>query len=432
MPFTISENLKPEPREDKTHAVRIRVTKDRKPRYYTTGIYVLKANWNPKAEYRKENWLKGYSMCGVDNASLKNDLDGLHALGLAHPALSSKELIELYISRKEGIPQEGEEAQPSEPCFLAVFKREIARKHDLSASTLDVYSSLYKTFSRFCGGTLPMSRLTVGLLKDYVYHLQTVGNHGTPDTPRPTGNVTISTYLNILTSVAKAAMLENLLEFKDNPFHHVKEILKGRVQHRKKQPLSQDTLRKMAELDLSGSEDPLLEVSRDIYLVQYYLHGSRGGDVLELRPSDVSDRVRFTMRKNKKEKSIIVTDTLAQILSKYMPAEGEDRPFIFPFLNKKYLTKDKFWQKAKRDREKAKINERLATIAQMLGVERFTMHTARHTFANAALENGTDLRMVQGLLKHSSLSTTEVYVRDFMEGEDDELTTSLYSSVKHQ
>ena len=151
---------------------------------------------------------------------------------------------------------------------------------------------------------------------------------------------------------------------------------------------------------LDAAPEPTVAGARDRALLELlYASGLRVAEGCGLDVDDV-DLARRTVRvlgKGDKERVVPVGDTALEALDAYLELRGRERGPLF--LN------------ARGGRLSPRSAHRIVgRRARRAGIgQRVTPHTLRHSFATHMLGEGADLRLIQELLGHRRLSTTQRY-----------------------
>ncbi|KWR80030.1 site-specific tyrosine recombinase XerD [Pseudomonas citronellolis] len=152
------------------------------------------------------------------------------------------------------------------------------------------------------------------------------------------------------------------------------------------------------------TEDPLGLRDRAMLEVLYAC-GLRVSELvgLTLEQLNLRQGVVRVFGKGSKERLVPLGEEAIVWLERYLRNARDDllggRPsdVLFPSLRGEQMTRQTFWYRIKHHAKVAGIGKSLSP------------HTLRHAFATHLLNHGADLRVVQMLLGHSDLSTTQIY-----------------------
>ena len=131
-----------------------------------------------------------------------------------------------------------------------------------------------------------------------------------------------------------------------------------------------------------------------------YSSGLRIGELLSLKPGDIDlNRRTISIRKGKGNKDRIVklAENLIPLLLSYV---------------EEYMPSTYLFEGTKKDRySEESVRKILKTACKKAGIHKtgIKVHTLRHSFATHLLEQGINLRYIQSLLGHTSITTTEIY-----------------------
>lgn len=203
-------------------------------------------------------------------------------------------------------------------------------------------------------------------------------------------------YITVLNNFYDFLIKENIT--KTNPLANIKL---PKIEKKLPDYLTIEEVNKLLDFTLNNAYD----FRNKAMLELLYATGIRVSELINLRISDIdftNDYIRI-IGKGSKERIVPFNDIskkyLILYLNDYRPILLKRKTNEFLFINNlsNQISRQGFFKILKKICFKQGINKNVSP------------HTLRHSFATHLLNNGADLRIIQELLGHSDLSTTQIY-----------------------
>ncbi len=167
-------------------------------------------------------------------------------------------------------------------------------------------------------------------------------------------------------------------------------------------------LERFLEAPLKIKTQDIVQIRDKAILELLFSTGLRVSELANLKKDQVNlEKDEFTVRgKGSKLRVVFVSNTARHWIGEYLKARSDDEEWMF-------LRHDRA---IKRSAENFKpltprsIQRIVQYYAKAAGItKRITPHTLRHSYATDLLMNGADIRSVQSMLGHASITTTQIY-----------------------
>lgn len=267
------------------------------------------------------------------------------------------------------------------------YIRFISRVEGMSPETVRAYSQHLEVYATWCeragvDGLAPAPRQ----LRSYLAHLQSGGL-----SPR-----SIAAHLSSLKSLFRWLSFEGVVEV---------DAVAALASPKLDRPLPKTLGRQQLEALFSAPDDSIEGLRDRAMLELFFASGARISELAHLKVGDV-DIAEATIRllgKGSKERVVPLYRRAVDAYGAYMESAR-------PRLIKGSSADAVFISSRGRPMDSSSLRYRFNVLKRRASLPSdITPHSLRHTFATELLTGGADLRSVQELLGHSSLSTTQLY-----------------------
>lgn len=264
-----------------------------------------------------------------------------------------------------------------------------------SAKTIENYGRYLDRFIQFAKITNP-SGITEDLIRQYRLHLNRLKDSNGNTLKKVTQNYHIITLRNFLKYLAKR-------DIKSVP---AEKVELGKQEDREVTFLEADELERL----LKSPEGDDLDALRDrAVLGTLFSTGMRVSELCSLDRDKIdTTRGELSIRgKGSKIRVVFLSDEAKEDINKYLTKRTDiDEALFIRIPKSKTFSKDEDLRLTPRSIQR--IVKKYSTKSGIMG-KNVSPHTLRHSYATDLLRNGADIRSVQSMLGHSSVTTTQIY-----------------------
>jgi len=266
-------------------------------------------------------------------------------------------------------------------------------------NTIENYKFYLNRFLKWAQITKP-EQITQELVRNYRLWL----NRQTDSTGSPLKKNTQNYHL-----IALRAFLKYLAK-QDVSTLAPEKIELAKMPERQIEFLEGSDLEHFLEAPFKIEQPEILQLRDKAILETLFSTGLRVSELAGLKKGDINlNKEEFTVRgKGAKLRIVFLSNQSKYWLKKYLDSRKDMSAYLFTNHDKAGTKRNKNKDdKGLTPRSVQRIVQKCAKIAGI--TKKITPHVLRHSFATDLLQNGADIRSVQTMLGHSSITTTQIY-----------------------
>ena len=174
--------------------------------------------------------------------------------------------------------------------------------------------------------------------------------------------------------------------------------------------LQDEIIRLMDAPYKAHNSNPLITLRDKAILELLFSSGMRVSELANLKKEDINLKIdEFTIKgKGGKNRIIFLSESAKRHIKAYLHKRRDTNMWLFISHDKR--TGNKKTNESDMGLSPRSIQRSVTKYAKIAGITKpVTPHTLRHSFATDLLGNGADIRSVQTMLGHSSITTTQIY-----------------------